>query len=302
MFVNIYNIIPMLRPICRCHTNINMITHFKIYTDIHPKLGPTISYSLSFTLLPISYVPTLFQINSLLLWSCGGCNCPVLLLCWLLDIVSNTLLALLLLWATLLLGPQPIWAVTQIIMWSWVWLNWFECLVGVDIRILGKLIAPLCCGVPMRHNSAPWQSINYPLFRSSHHVLTRDSFLLWKSKFALSKSWPQCSSLWKVHTILPMTSWLLADNCSMHIFVFCQMDFEILYIDIIECFFPSISSPLELTHVHDSMLDFAVCRTGYFPSWVRSEWHWECPQLFSSCLNHLEKVPADFSEAMWKRL
>ncbi len=36
MFVNIYNITPMLRrPICRYHTNINFVTHFVIHTDIH---------------------------------------------------------------------------------------------------------------------------------------------------------------------------------------------------------------------------------------------------------------------------
>jgi hypothetical protein len=114
----------------------------------------TISYSLSFTLLPIFYVLT-FQINSLLLWIFGGFRCPALLLCWLLDIVSNTLLMLILLWTTLLLGPQPVGTVTQFIMWSWVCFNWFECLVGVDIRILRKLIAPLCCCVPMRLDSCP---------------------------------------------------------------------------------------------------------------------------------------------------
>ncbi len=70
------------------------------------------SYSLSFTLLPIFYILT-FQINSLLHWSFGGYSSPALLLCRLLDIVSNTLLALLLLWMTLLLGPQPIQAETQ---------------------------------------------------------------------------------------------------------------------------------------------------------------------------------------------
>ncbi len=209
MFVNIYNITPMLRSIRRCHTNINLITHFKICTDIYPKFQPTISYSLSFTLLPIFYVLS-FQINSPLLWSFGGCSCPVLLLCWLLDIVSNTLLALILLWTTLLLGTQPGGAVIQFIMWSWVCFNWFECLVGVNIRILGKLIAPLCCGVPMRHDSCPCQSINSPQLRYSHHVLIGDPFLLWKTTCALSKSWPQCSTLWKVHTILPMTSCLLA--------------------------------------------------------------------------------------------
>ncbi len=117
--------------------------------------------------LPIFYILT-FQINSLLHWSFGGCSCPVLLLCILLDIVSNTLLVLLLLQMTLLLGPQPVWAVTQIIMWSWVCINLFECLVGVNKRILGKLIAPLRCGVPMRHDSAPWQSINSPQLTCSH--------------------------------------------------------------------------------------------------------------------------------------
>ncbi len=70
----------------------------------------------------------------LLLWSFGGFSCPALLLCWLLDIVSNTLLALILLWMTLLLGPQPVGAVIQFIMWSWVCFNWFECLVDVNIK------------------------------------------------------------------------------------------------------------------------------------------------------------------------
>jgi hypothetical protein len=35
MFVNIYNITPMLRPIRCYHTNINFVTHFMIHTDIH---------------------------------------------------------------------------------------------------------------------------------------------------------------------------------------------------------------------------------------------------------------------------
>ncbi len=152
----------MLRPIRHCHSKADFITYVKIHTHIHPKLWPTISYSLlSFTLLPIFYVLTL-QINSLLHWSFGIHSCPALLRSRLLDIVSNTLLALLLLWRTLLLGPHLVWAVMQIIMWSWVCFNWFECLVGVNVIILGKLIAPLRCGVPMRHDSAPWQSINSP--------------------------------------------------------------------------------------------------------------------------------------------
>ncbi len=157
----------MLRPIRHCHSNTNLITHFKIHTHIHPKLWPMISYSLSFTLLPIFYILT-FQINSLLHWSFGICSCPALLLCRLLDIVSNTLLVLLLLQMTLLLGPQPVWAVTQIIMRSWVCFGWFECLVGVNIRNLGKLIAPLRCGVPMRHDSAPYN----PSILSNLHTTT----------------------------------------------------------------------------------------------------------------------------------
>ncbi len=177
----------MLRPIRYCHSNTNLITHFEIHFHIHPKLWPMISYSLGVTLLSIFYV-LIIQINSLLHWSLGICSCPVLLLCRLLDIVSNNLLGLLLLWTTLLLGPQSVWAVTQIIMWSWVCFNWFECLVGVNIRILGKMIAPLCCGVSMRHDSAPWQCINFPQLTYSHHVLTWDSFLLWKSTRALFKS------------------------------------------------------------------------------------------------------------------
>ncbi len=130
----------MLRPIRRCHTNIDLTTYIKIHTDIHPNLQPPTSYSLSFTLQPIFCVLT-FQINSLLLWSVGGLSCPALLLCWLLDIVSNTLLVLILLWTTLLLVPQPVGAVTQIIMWSRVCFNWFECLVDVSMRILGKSCA-----------------------------------------------------------------------------------------------------------------------------------------------------------------
>jgi hypothetical protein len=35
MFINIYNITPMLRPIRRYHTNINFVTHFMIHTDMH---------------------------------------------------------------------------------------------------------------------------------------------------------------------------------------------------------------------------------------------------------------------------
>ncbi len=154
MFVKIYNITPMLRPLRHCDTNIDLIPHFEIHTYIHPKLRPTKSFSLSSTLLLIFYVLA-FLINSLLLWSFGCLSCPMLLLCWLHDIVSNTLLALILLRTTLLLGPQPVGAVMQFIMWSWVCFNWFECLVDVNIRILGKLIAPLCCGVPMRHDSCP---------------------------------------------------------------------------------------------------------------------------------------------------
>ncbi len=195
----------------------NNILFTKLYPPAHP------------------YVLT-FQINSLFLWCFGGCSCPALLLCWLLDIVSNTHLALILLWMILLLGPQPVRAVSQIIMWSWVSFNWFECLLGVNMSILRKSIAPLCCCVPMRHHSCPCQSINSAQLLYGHHVLTGDPFYLWKSTCELSKSLPKCITLWNVYTILPMTSRVLADNCSMLYFVFCQMNFEFLYLDIIKCF------------------------------------------------------------------